>query len=772
MADEDDADDAQTFRDLLDEVVAGANQAKAAEAAQAKDAPSPEQVADDRRFADLVAGAQDLFTEAVDRIRREADEGLQWTDRATNLRVDYPEEIQTDEQREAFDLLFQFAHQAEQHGDQEARAQHLADARLGGLDLWPEQHLAGRERRLERDRRKERAIVAEGLVRQLGAAGQAAADDLRESYLKLPRLQQAILLMLAGEPRAARRAAASSIVRTLPPLAEQLLKWMEEPDGDQAERQGLAIAAILDRKAVEAELPGLSRLATEVLAVSLQAPLTRIVDLAPTRMEVVTAHWGPALRERQATPTRIVAQPDAPLSADALLRMRLLSAGIAPLPYPEGRLSLAEPARRVAAALARSLQSSRAPIVLEQPRHRIDAKLEPVLFGIGLLLAGVETEHVARDRALVLAANHVGQQHMAGTISSFEIGQRRRIDDVQRRRAEEVKRWKGDLDEVLPRLDAARSALAKLGLDETGEPLGREEEAEGSEHATLSLVAIVCPKIEVKGNTKVKEAVAGHEHMLGEAIALAPVGDLPQRRRQLLAEFPWAGDVIDFILGDLVSRQSVTIRPVLLTGDPGSGKTHFARRFAHVFGLHLWSVDCGGSDGAVFAGTDRRWHSAEPSHPFLAMSRGRQANPLVLLDELEKAPTRADYGRLWDALLPFLDPGSNRAAQDRCLQVPIDASHINYIATANRVEGLPWPLRDRFRQIAFPEPAPEHLPALTPPLLAQLAQARGLDPRFIAPLTPEDEAFLARRWRGGSVRRLSRLIEAIVNARERAMPVN
>ncbi|MCO4054230.1 MAG: AAA family ATPase [Bosea sp.] len=223
-------------------------------------------------------------------------------------------------------------------------------------------------------------------------------------------------------------------------------------------------------------------------------------------------------------------------------------------------------------------------------------------------------------------------------------------------------------------------------------------------------------------------------------------------------------------MGDLTSKPTVTIRPVLLTGTPGSGKTHFARRLAHHFGLHVWSVDCAGSDGAVFAGTDRRWFSAEPSHPFLAMSRGRQANPLVILDELEKAPTRQDHGRMWDSLLPYLDPGSNSQIQDKCLQVPIDASHINYVATANRIDNLPWPLRDRLRIIEFPEPTSDHLPALIAPLLAELAASRSLDPRFIAPLSEEDQAFLGRNWRGGSVRRLSRLVEAIINAREREMP--
>ena len=423
--------------------------------------------------------------------------------------------------------------------------------------------------------------------------------------------------------------------------------------------------------------------------------------------------------------------------------------------------------------LARSLHCDGPITIRQRARHEIGARLEPVLFGMGLLLAGVPPRGDHSERSLLRAANHLGQQHLTETTTSFELKQSRRVDAVQRKRAEEVKTWKSDLEEVLPKLEAARAALEKLGLDEAGQPLGRDEhDGGGIGPAPASFTAIVCPHVETKTNAKVREAVAGHEHTIGKPLDLVATGDLPAKRRQLIAEFPWAGHVIDFILTDLVNRQTVTIRPVLLVGTPGSGKTHFARRFAHLFGLHTWSVDCGGSDGSVFAGTDRRWHSAEPSHPFLAMSRGKTANPLVILDELEKAPIRADYGRLWDALLPFLESGSNKAVQDRCLQVEIDGSHINYIATANRIDPLPWPLRDRFRQIAFPEPSADHIEALIPPLLAHLAAARGLDPRFISDLTAEDRAFLARRWKGGSVRRLARLIEAVVNARERAMPLN
>ncbi len=312
---------------------------------------------------------------------------------------------------------------------------------------------------------------------------------------------------------------------------------------------------------------------------SLQSPLTRIVDLAPGRIQATVQTWGPALKERQATPAKLVADPASPLSAEGVARLKLLSAGLAPLPFAEGRVSLAEPARRVAAALAHTLQPGGPMYVLEAPRHRIDAQIEPVLYGIGLLLAGVSSSSTSSDRALVRAANSIGQQHLNGMTTSFEIGQRRRIDEIQRKRAEEVKRYKQDLEEVLPKLDAARSALSKLGLDLDGKPLEVHDHAADNTTRT-AFAAVVCPRIEVKGNSKLKDAVQGHEHMLGQPMPLSETGDLPARRSALLAEFPYAANVVDFVLSDLVSKPTVQIRPVLLTGSPGNGKTHFARRLA------------------------------------------------------------------------------------------------------------------------------------------------------------------------------------------------
>jgi len=267
-------------------------------------------------------------------------------------------------------------------------------------------------------------------------------------------------------------------------------------------------------------------------------------------------------------------------------------------------------------------------------------------------------------------------------------------------------------------------------------------------------------------NAKLKDILGPLKGVVNAALPLVKAPPLHEVRNALLFEFPYAVDVIDFALADLVGRTTVHLRPLLLVGEPGGGKSRFGRRLGEVLGLSVWRTDASRSDGAVFGGTDRRWYSAEPCHPLLAIAQGKIASPLILIDEVEKAALRSDYGRLWDCLLGFLESETNARYPDPALQTNIDLSHVSYIATANSLDPLPSPIRDRFRVVRFPKPTADDLDALLPAVLADLAKERGLDGSWVPPLDWLERMAVARHWRGGSVRRLRRIVEAILRERD------
>jgi hypothetical protein len=287
-----------------------------------------------------------------------------------------------------------------------------------------------------------------------------------------------------------------------------------------------------------------------------------------------------------------------------------------------------------------------------------------------------------------------------------------------------------------------------------------------SPDAPLPADHIMVCRLATGTDAKLRELIKPFQAAINVPLPLVPLPSLQEIRRTLVFEFPYAEGVIDFALTDLVGRSTVKLRPLLLVGEPGGGKSRFARRLGEVLGVHIWRTDASRSDGSVFAGTDRRWHSTEACHPFLAIAQAKHANPIVLIDELEKAGTRSDYGRLWDCLLGFLEPETAARYPDPALQTNLDLSEVSYVATANSAEPIPAPLRDRFRIFAFPKPRSSDLEALLPAVLADLASERRLDRRWFTPLDREERGAVAHHWHGGSVRQLRRFVEVVLRSRE------
>jgi ATP-dependent Lon protease len=237
-------------------------------------------------------------------------------------------------------------------------------------------------------------------------------------------------------------------------------------------------------------------------------------------------------------------------------------------------------------------------------------------------------------------------------------------------------------------------------------------------------------------------------------------------RATLLAEYPHATTPVDLVLRPVRESEPVRLAPLLLVGPAGNGKSRLVRRTAELLGLPVYRYEGSSASDNMFGGSPKAWGNTVPSAPARAINQTRIANPVVMVDELEKAGTSSRNGRLWDALLPFLERETARRYRDVSLDCELDLSWISHIATANNVEELPAPLKDRYRIVKVPAPELRHLAQLAAGVLREIAIETG-ETGFISPLASDELAVIARAWErsGLSMRKLQKIIAATLEAR-------
>jgi ATP-dependent Lon protease len=208
----------------------------------------------------------------------------------------------------------------------------------------------------------------------------------------------------------------------------------------------------------------------------------------------------------------------------------------------------------------------------------------------------------------------------------------------------------------------------------------------------------------------------------------------------LFEDLPNFAEVLEDIRKHLAlcidSNDSIELPPMLLLGEPGIGKTHFARKLAELLGTGFGFVPMSSlTAGWVLSGASSQWKNAKPGKVFDTFLNGDYANPVIVVDELDKAASDGQYDPL-GALYELLELDTATRFVDEFVELPIDASGTVWLATANDASRIPEPVLNRMAVYEIESPDDAGARRIAQTLYSEIRNGHDWGKRF--PEMPSD----------------------------------